>query len=98
MERSKNIDNTSELKNELDFLQNTTNSIENEIKTMQDELYKKDEAEKNRIIAKCNNEDISSLFSSKIDDIIRENTRNVEQNEIKKHKLEIDKQEIEKKI
>ena len=98
MKRSKNIDNTSELKNKLDFLQNTTNSIENEIKTMQDELYKKDEAEKNRIIAKCNNEDISSLFSSKIDDIIRENTRNVEQNEIKKHKLEIDKQEIEKKF
>lgn len=98
MKRSKNVDNTSELKNKLDFLQNTTNSIENEIKKMQDELYKKDEAEKNRIIAKCNNEDISSLFSSKIDDVIRENARSVEQNEIKKHKLEIDKQEIEKKF
>ena len=65
---------------------------------MQDELYKKDEAEKNRIITKCNNEDISSLFSSKIDEVISENTRSVEQNEIKKHKLEIDKQEIEKKF
>ena len=65
---------------------------------MQDELYKKDEAEKNRIIAQCNNEDISSLFSSKIDEVISENTKKVEQNEIKKHKLEIDKQEIEKKF
>lgn len=98
MKHSKNEDNTSELKNKLEFLQNTTNSIENEIKTMQDELYKKDEAEKNRIITKCNNEDISSLFSSKIDEVISENTRSVEQNEIKKHKLEIDKQEIEKKF
>ena len=98
IKHSKNIDNTSELKNKLEFLQNTTNSVENEIKTMQDELYKKDEAEKNRIIAQCNNEDISSLFSSKIDEVISENTRRVEQNEIKKHKLEIDKQEIEKKF
>ena len=98
MKHSKNEDNTSELKNKLEFLQNTTNSVENEIKTMQDELYKKDEAEKNRIITKCNNEDISSLFSSKIDEVISENTRSVEQNEIKKHKLEIDKQEIEKKF
>ena len=98
MKHSKNEDNTSELKNKLEFLQNTTNSVENEIKTMQDELYKKDEAEKNRIIKKCNNEDISSLFSSKIDEVISENTRSVEQNEIKKHKLEIDKQEIEKKF
>lgn len=98
MKHSKNENNTSELKNKLEFLQNTTNSVENEIKTMQDELYKKDEAEKNRIIAKCNNEDISSLFSSKIDEVISENTRRVEQNEIKKHKLEIDKQEIEKKF
>ena len=98
MKHSKNEDNTSELKNKLEFLQNTTNSVENEIKTMQDELYKKDEAEKNRIIAQCNNEDISSLFSSKIDEVISENTRSVEQNEIKKHKLEIDKQEIEKKF
>lgn len=98
MKHSKNENNTSELKNKLEFLQNTTNSIENEIKTMQDELYKKDEAEKNRIITKCNNEDISSLFSSKIDEVISENTRSVEQNEIKKHKLEIDKQEIEKKF
>lgn len=98
MKHSKNENNTSELKNKLEFLQNTTNSVENEIKTMQDELYKKDEAEKNRIITKCNNEDISSLFSSKIDEVISENTRSVEQNEIKKHKLEIDKQEIEKKF
>ena len=98
IKHSKNEDNTSELKNKLEFLQNTTNSVENEIKTMQDELYKKDEAEKNRIITKCNNEDISSLFSSKIDEVISENTRSVEQNEIKKHKLEIDKQEIEKKF
>lgn len=98
MKHSKNEDNTSELKNKLEFLQNTTNSVENEIKTMQDELYKKDEAEKNRIIKKCNNEDISSLFGSKIDEVISENTRSVEQNEIKKHKLEIDKQEIEKKF
>lgn len=98
MKHSKNEDNTSELTNKLEFLKNTTNSIENEIKTMQDELYKKDEAEKNRIITKCNNEDISSLFSSKIDEVISENTRSVEQNEIKKHKLEIDKQEIEKKF
>ena len=98
IKHSKNEDNTSELKNKLEFLQNTTNSVENEIKTMQDELYKKDEAEKNRIIAQCNNEDISSLFSSKIDEVISENTRSVEQNEIKKHKLEIDKQEIEKKF
>ena len=98
MKHSKNENNTSELKNKLEFLQNTTNSVENEIKTMQDELYKKDEAEKNRIITKCNNEDISSLFSSKIDEVISENTRRVEQNEIKKHKLEIDKQEIEKKF
>lgn len=98
IKHSKNEDNTSELKNKLEFLKNTTNSIENEIKTMQDELYKKDEAEKNRIITKCNNEDISSLFSSKIDEVISENTRSVEQNEIKKHKLEIDKQEIEKKF
>lgn len=98
MKHSKNEDNTSELINKLEFLKNTTNSIENEIKTMQDELYKKDEAEKNRIIIKCNNEDISSLFSSKIDEVISENTRSVEQNEIKKHKLEIDKQEIEKKF
>ena len=98
MKHSKNENNTSELKNKLEFLQNTTNSVENEIKTMQDELYKKDEAEKNRIIAQCNNEDISSLFSSKIDEVISENTRSVEQNEIKKHKLEIDKQEIEKKF
>lgn len=98
MKHSKNENNTSELTNKLEFLQNTTNSIENEIKTMQDELYKKDEAEKNRIITKCNNEDISSLFSSKIDEVISENTRSVEQNEIKKHKLEIDKQEIEKKF
>ena len=98
MKHSKNEDNTSELINKLEFLKNTTNSIENEIKTMQDELYKKDEAEKNRIITKCNNEDISSLFSSKIDEVISENTRSVEQNEIKKHKLEIDKQEIEKKF
>lgn len=98
MKHSKNEDNTSELTNKLEFLQNTTNSVENEIKTMQDELYKKDEAEKNRIITKCNNEDISSLFSSKIDEVISENTRSVEQNEIKKHKLEIDKQEIEKKF
>lgn len=98
MKHSKNENNTSELKNKLEFLKNTTNSIENEIKTMQDELYKKDEAEKNRIITKCNNEDISSLFSSKIDEVISENTRSVEQNEIKKHKLEIDKQEIEKKF
>ena len=98
IKHSKNEDNTSELTNKLEFLQNTTNSIENEIKTMQDELYKKDEAEKNRIITKCNNEDISSLFSSKIDEVISENTRSVEQNEIKKHKLEIDKQEIEKKF
>lgn len=98
IKHSKNEDNTSELKNKLEFLQNTTNSVENEIKTMQDELYKKDEAEKNRIIAQCNNEDISSLFSSKIDEVISENTRRVEQNEIKKHKLEIDKQEIEKKF
>ena len=98
MKHSKNEDNTSELKNKLEFLQNTTKSVENEIKTMQDELYKKDEAEKNRIITKCNNEDISSLFSSKIDEVISENTRSVEQNEIKKHKLEIDKQEIEKKF
>ncbi len=98
IKHSKNEDNTSELKNKLEFLQNTTNSIENEIKTMQDELYKKDEAEKNRIITKCNNEDISSLFSSKIDEVISKNTRSVEQNEIKKHKLEIDKQEIEKKF
>ena len=98
IKHSKNEDNTSELKNKLEFLQNTTNSVENEIKTMQDELYKKDEAEKNRIITKCNNEDISSLFSSKIDEVISENTRRVEQNEIKKHKLEIDKQEIEKKF
>ena len=59
MKHSKNEDNTSELTNKLEFLKNTTNSIENEIKTMQDELYKKDEAEKNRIITKCNNEDIS---------------------------------------
>ena len=98
MKHSKNEDNTSELINKLEFLKNTTNSIENEIKTMQDKLYKKDEAEKNRIITKCNNEDISSLFSSKIDEVISENTRSVEQNEIKKHKLEIDKQEIEKKF
>ena len=98
MKHSKNEDNTSELTNKLEFLKNTTNSIENEIKTMQDELYKKDEAEKNRIITKCNNEDISSLFSSKIDEVISENTRSVEQKEIKKHKLEIDKQEIEKKF
>lgn len=98
MKHSKNEDNTSELTNKLEFLKNTTNSIENEIKTMQDKLYKKDEAEKNRIITKCNNEDISSLFSSKIDEVISENTRSVEQNEIKKHKLEIDKQEIEKKF
>lgn len=98
MKHSKNENNTSELKNKLEFLQNTTNSVENEIKTMQDELYKKDEAEKNRIIDQCNNEDISSLFSSKIDEVISENTRRVEQNEIKKHKLEIDKQEIEKKF
>ena len=98
MKHSKNEDSTSELTNKLEFLKNTTNSIENEIKTMQDELYKKDEAEKNRIITKCNNEDISSLFSSKIDEVISENTRSVEQNEIKKHKLEIDKQEIEKKF
>ena len=98
MKHSKNENNSSELKNKLEFLQNTTNSVENEIKTMQDELYKKDEAEKNRIITKCNNEDISSLFSSKIDEVISENTRSVEQNEIKKHKLEIDKQEIEKKF
>ena len=98
MKHSKNEDNTSELTNKLEFLKNTTNSVENEIKTMQDELYKKDEAEKNRIITKCNNEDISSLFSSKIDEVISENTRSVEQNEIKKHKLEIDKQEIEKKF
>ena len=98
MKHSKNEDNTSELTNKLEFLKNTTNSIENEIKTMQDELYKKDEAEKNRIITKCNNEDISSLFGSKIDEVISENTRSVEQNEIKKHKLEIDKQEIEKKF
>lgn len=98
MKHSKNEDNTSELTNKLEFLKNTTNSIENEIKTMQDELYKKDEAEKNRIITKCNNEDISSLFSSKIDEVISKNTRSVEQNEIKKHKLEIDKQEIEKKF
>lgn len=98
MKHSKNEDNTSELTNKLEFLKNTTNSIENEIKTMQDELYKKDEAEKNRIITKCNNEDISSLFSSKIDELISKNTRSVEQNEIKKHKLEIDKQEIEKKF
>lgn len=98
MKHSKNENNTSELKNKLEFLQNTTNSVENEIKTMQDELYKKDEAEKNRIITKCNNEDISSLFSSKIDEVISENTRSVEQNEIKKHKLAIDKQEIEKKF
>ena len=98
MKHSKNENNTSELTNKLEFLKNTTNSIENEIKTMQDELYKKDEAEKNRIITKCNNEDISSLFSSKIDEVISENTRSVEQNEIKKHKLEIDKQEIEKKF
>ena len=98
MKHLKNEDNTSELTNKLEFLKNTTNSIENEIKTMQDELYKKDEAEKNRIITKCNNEDISSLFSSKIDEVISENTRSVEQNEIKKHKLEIDKQEIEKKF
>ena len=98
MKHSKNENNTSELKNKLEFLQNTTNSVENEIKTMQDELYKKDEAEKNRIITKCNNEDISSLFSSKIDEVISKNTRSVEQNEIKKHKLEIDKQEIEKKF
>ena len=98
MKHSKNENNTSELKNKLEFLQNTTNSVENEIKTMQDELYKKDEAEKNRIITKCNNEDISSLFGSKIDEVISENTRSVEQNEIKKHKLEIDKQEIEKKF
>lgn len=98
MKHSKNENNTSELKNKLEFLQNTTNSVENEIKTMQDELYKKDEAEKNRIITKCNNEDISSLFSSKIDEVISENTRSVEQKEIKKHKLEIDKQEIEKKF
>ena len=98
MKQSKNEDNTSELTNKLEFLKNTTNSIENEIKTMQDKLYKKDEAEKNRIITKCNNEDISSLFSSKIDEVISENTRSVEQNEIKKHKLEIDKQEIEKKF
>lgn len=98
MKHSKNEDNTSELTNKLEFLKNTTNSIENEIKTMQDELYKKDEAEKNRIIKKCNNEDISSLFGSKIDEVISENTRSVEQNEIKKHKLEIDKQEIEKKF
>lgn len=98
MKHSKNENNTSELKNKLEFLQNTTNSVENEIKTMQDELYKKDEAEKNRIITKCNNEDISSLFSSKIDEVISENKRSVEQNEIKKHKLEIDKQEIEKKF
>ena len=46
IKHSKNEDNTSELKNKLEFLQNTTNSVENEIKTMQDELYKKDEAEK----------------------------------------------------
>lgn len=98
MKHSKNENNTSELINKLEFLKNTTNSIENEIKTMQDELYKKDEAEKNRITIKCNNEDISSLFSSKIDEVISENTRSVEQNEIKKHKLEIDKQEIEKKF
>lgn len=107
MEAKSRKKESKDLENKIEFLKNTNTSIKNEIEEMQKALYNKDEQEKIRILQKCENdkifknfvenkEDIIVLFSSKIEDTISENLREIEQNEINKHKLEIDEKEIEK--
>lgn len=99
---------SKELENKIEFLKSTNNTIKNEIEEMQKALYNKDEQEKERILQECKNnknsqyfgenkEAITMLFSSKIEDAINENLKEIEQNEISKHKLEIDEKELEKK-
>lgn len=92
----KSKDNTYEIQNKIDILNETNSNLKAEISKMQQELYKKDEEEKQRIIQKSNDNEISVLFNSKIEDEITKIVKSIEQDEIAKHKLEIDEKEIEK--
>lgn len=94
----KNKKNNSKLIDEqINILEKNNLELKNEVENMQKELIKENQSEKNKLINLYGN-NISDLFISEINEIIKDNNEMINDLELQLYKLELNKKNIEQKL
>ena len=94
----KNKKNNSKLIDEqINILEKNNLELKNEVENMQKELIKENKNKKNKLINLYGN-NISDLFISEINEIIKDNNEMINDLELQLYKLELNKKNIEQKL
>ena len=96
--RLSGVKNNSKLIDEqINILEKNNLELKNEVENMQKELIKENQSEKNKLINLYGN-NISDLFISEINEIIKDNNEMINDLELQLYKLELNKKNIEQKL
>lgn len=96
-ETGTHVNELTEVEQKIKILTEENQKLVDQVKQLKDELIEKDRAIKEKLMSEYGN-NVAELFTSEIDEIIKQNAERINEIDLEIHKLDIDKRAITPKL
>lgn len=97
LETGTHVNELTEVEQKIKILTEENQKLVDQVKQLKDELIEKDRAIKEKLMSEYGN-NVAELFTSEIDEIIKQNAERINEIDLEIHKLDIDKRAITPKL